>query len=425
MGYLHEAFWLSEGLGQTRMERRSGAYRYFVPTMLADLEIRLDSDAAADIGRAERALLEVSLRPGPLQEVDGLSRFLLRAEAISSSFIEGLRLGSKRLMQAELNENTPTAPFKADVVATEIVGNIKALRDALSRADVKMDLDVQDLLDIHKALLKHTPLEHYAGLIRETQNWIGGNSYNPLNALHVPPAPEFLDELLDDLITFCNRTDVSPVQQAALAHTQFELIHPFVDGNGRTGRALIQLLLRRRGLIASAVPPISLILATHSKSYLAGLNSLCFSEKQPDTQAMEAIGEWLSFFAGCCMRACNEVHGFSDKAETMESRWRKELGSVRKGSALDKLLAVLVGMPVFTVQSASAHLGQSYQSVNLAVERLVEARVAKPLSAARRNRAYEVPDALDAFRAFERQLASPEGDTRIGKPIRPVPYRRN
>ncbi|MDR2197829.1 MAG: Fic family protein [Coriobacteriales bacterium] len=423
MGYYCEEFWQSLGEGRSRVERRSGAYRYYVPTKLTTLDVKLDSDVVADIANAERALLAVAANPGPLRDIDGLSRFLLRAEAISSSHIEGLRLGAKRLMQAELNESEPHT-FKADATAAEIVGNIKALRLALNRAVNKEGLALCDLLNIHQALLEGSPLAAYAGKVREVQNWIGGNSYNPLGASHVPPAPELVVELLDDLTEYCNRADVSPVQQAALAHAQFETIHPFVDGNGRAGRALIQVVLRRRQLTSTFAPPISLILATHAQSYIAGLNSVRFEGEQPDAPAMKALNEWLSFFAGACLRACEEMRGFTEHACEIVESWRRRLGKTRRNSALDHLLDALVGMPVFTVKSAAANLGTNFQSTNLAVERLVDGGIVKPLNAVRRNRAYEVPEVLDAFRVLERQLASPTGDTSIGRPTRPVPFRQ-
>ena len=406
MGYYKEAFWLSEGQGQSKAERKSGAYTYYVPSKLAQLELQLDTDTVADIVRAEKALTDIDNHKGNLHDLEGLSRFLLKAEAISSSFIEGLHLGTKRLLQAELNSLEPHT-FKPDETAAEIVGNINALRSALEIAQSLSRITLEDITAIHRLLLGNTPFAGYAGRIRTVQNWIGGNSYNPLNATHVPPAPELVGELMDDLLDFCNRKDVSPVQQAALAHAQFETIHPFVDGNGRTGRALIQLLLRRRGLLKTFVPPISLILAINSKSYLAGLNSVRFTGEQPDTATRGAINEWLSFFAGSCVRACGEVMDLSDKVGEIENQWRDSLITVRRNSALDALLGKLAGIPVFTVNSASKAVGRSFQATNPAIERLVEAGIARPLSSARRNRAYEVPSALDTFRAFERQLANP------------------
>jgi Fic family protein len=423
MGYYQEEYWLSEGQEQTKTERKSGAYQYYVPTRLNVLDMQHDTDIVSDIVRAEKALVEIDGNQEGLRDLEGLSRFLLRAEAISSSYIEGLRMGSKRLMRAELNSTEPRV-FKADAAAAEIVGNIHALQNALEIAQDSKQIGIDDITSIHRALLINTPLSQYAGKIRTVQNWIGGNSYNPFGAVHIPPAPELVDGLMDDLLRYCNRLDVSPVQQAAMAHAQFETIHPFVDGNGRAGRALIQLILRRRGLLKTFMPPISLILATFSKSYLMGLNSLRFEGEQPDEVQSEAINEWLSFFAGSCVRACDEVTGFSEKAAKLEREWRDELGLIRKNSALDVLVGKLVGIPVFTVNSASNAIERSYQATNQAIGRLMEADIIKPLNAARRNRAYEVPAALDAFRAFERQLASPAGDTKAQDPVRPVPYRQ-
>ncbi|MDR1183946.1 MAG: Fic family protein [Coriobacteriales bacterium] len=424
MGYYCEEYWVSDGTGQTRSERKSNVYQHFVPTKLSILEIQHDTDIVADIVRAEKALIEIDGQRENLHDIEGLSRFLLRAEAISSSYIEGLCMGSKRLMQAELNSAEPYT-FKPDEAAAEIVGNIHALRSAFEIAQSSEQIRLDDITAIHNALLIKTPIAKYAGKLRTVQNWIGGNSYNPLNAVHIPPAPELVPELMEDLLNYCNREDISPVQQAAIAHAQFETIHPFVDGNGRTGRALIQLILRRHGLLKTFVPPISLILATFSKSYIAGLNSVRFEGDKPDKTAMETINEWLSFFAGSCVRACDEVKGFSEKAVALEQQWRDALGSVRKKSALDVLLGKLVGVPVFTVNSVAHTIKRSYQATNPAIERLVAVGIAKPLSSAQRNRAYEVPTALDAFRAFERQLASPAGNTRVQKPVRPVPLKQN
>ena len=154
------------------------------------------------------------------------------------------------------------------------------------------------------------------------------------------------------------------------------------------------------------MPPISLILATYSQSYIAGLNSVRFEGEQPREQELDAINEWLSFFAGSCVRACDEVVRFAETADAYEQVWRDRLGKVRKNSTLDLLLGKLIGIPVFTINSAARITDRSYQSVNLAVEGLVEEGIVKPLRTAKRNRAFEVTDALDALRAFERRLAS-------------------
>lgn len=111
-----------------------------------------------------------------------------------------------------------------------------------------------------------------------------------------------------------NRWVVSPVVQAALAHAQFEAVHPFIDGNGRTGRALIHLVLRRRGSAANFVPPISLVMATLSKSYIQGLSAFRAVDSEVGDGGREGVNEWVSFFAGACLTACEEAAAFEERA---------------------------------------------------------------------------------------------------------------
>ena len=127
------------------------------------------------------------------------------------------------------------------------------------------------LLGIHRILMERSATPEIAGVVRTVQNWIGGSSYNPCSAAFVPPPPDTLDTLLDDLLAYVNADDHPALVQAAIAHAQFETIHPFADGNGRTGRTLIHVILRRRGLAPRVVAPISLVLFTWASDYIAGL----------------------------------------------------------------------------------------------------------------------------------------------------------
>ncbi len=114
-------------------------------------------------------------------------------------------------------------------------------------------------------------LPEIAGQIRTQQNWIGGNNYNPCGADFVPPPPEEVTPSSRDLCTFCNDETLPPLVQAALAHAQFETIHPHKDGNGRAGRALVQIILKRRNVAPHFVPPISVVLAQNKEQYIDGL----------------------------------------------------------------------------------------------------------------------------------------------------------
>jgi Fic family protein len=203
---------------------------------------------------AERALAAFG-GPGE-HHLDQLARFLLRAEAVASSKIEGLQVNSRRLARHEAK--LAAGVQDQDATADAVLGNVKAMNHAVQSVAMAEKIEVKDLLDIHLALMEHSDQPEIAGLIRTKQNWIGGNNFNPCQAAFVPPPPEYVDTLLEDLCTFVNRDDLPGTVQAGLAHAQFETIHPFADGNGRTGRALIQVVLKRRGLTRDFIPPISL-----------------------------------------------------------------------------------------------------------------------------------------------------------------------
>jgi Fic family protein len=308
----------------------------------------------------------------------------------------------------------------SDVTALEVLNNIEAMRwavDELSEADA---ITADHLLGIHERLFAGTILERHAGRVRAEQNWIGGSSHNPCSAAFVPPPPEWVPGLLEDLCVFCNLEALPAIAQAAIAHAQFETIHPFVDGNGRIGRALIHVILRRRGLAPVVVPPLSLVLATWSQDYVNGLTAT-----RPRPGEPEGTDAWIGLFAAAITRAVGDAERYEERVADMQAGWRQRLGRVRSDSAAVKLIEVLPGAPVITAQTAATLVGRSFQAVNEAIARLVDAGILRQTTIGRRNRAFEAPELLDAFNDLERQLASPEGDTRHSPPARRVPYRRS
>jgi hypothetical protein len=256
------------------------------------------------------------------------------------------------------------------------------------------------------------------------QNWIGGSDYNPCSAAFVPAPPELVEQLMVDLVAFSNSNSLPAVAQAAVAHAQFETIHPFIDGNGRTGRALIHLILRRRGLAPRVLPPVSLILATWAKDYVGGLEASRYQGSSTTHAAHKGTNLWIGRFAGACTRAAADATSFAHRAQAIEAAWRDRLDKVRDRSASDLLLRALVGAPVVTVSSAADLIGRSFVQTNQAVGRLVEAGILNQVTVGRRNRAFEAPDIIEAFTDLERQLGSPADDTRTSEPIRRVPRRR-
>lgn len=405
----------------SRRGRSACDYEAYVPDPLMGRDIKLDGQVAADVADAEAAITRLNTAASALADTEALARLLLRAEAVASSKIEGLEIGARKLLRAEaaqeLGERT------RDVTAEEVLGNIAAMSAAISRTPGDQ-ITLDALLNFHQRLMAGSRGRDQAGRLREKQNWIGGSEYNPCSAAFVPPPPELVPELMSDLCAFCNTDDLPAVAQAALAHAQFETIHPFFDGNGRTGRGLIHLVLRRRGLTTRILPPISLVLATWAKDYEDGLTATRYRGPAAGVAAHDGCNVWVGRFAGACVRAVADAESFEARTQEIVSCWREALGPVRRRSATDLLLWALPGAPILTVNGAAELIGRSFPAANEAIARLTEAGVLTQVSIGKRNRAFEAKAIIDAFTDLERQLASPEGDTRNSAPTRPVTPRR-
>jgi Fic family protein len=407
--------------GISRRARRPCRYEAYVPDRLAELAVLLPADVAADVSDAELGVQRLNSDATELTSLEALARLLLRAESVASSRIEGLEVGVGRLARAEAARQM--GELIDDVTAEAVLGNIDAMELAVSLFASKEHLEVADVLAIHRALLRHARTPETGGLVRNVQNWIGGNDYNPCGADFVPPPPEFVPDLLEDLVTFLNSDDLSPLVQAAIGHAQFESIHPFADGNGRVGRALVQLVLRRRGLAPRYVPPVSLALATTARDYIAGLTAYRYVGDPAGSAAREGIASWLATFAAATTRAVNDAHQLASDIHALERRWREQAAPVRKNSTADVLLHVLPSAPVITVSTAAQLTGRTFQAADLAVARLVDVGVLRQIKLGRRNRAFEAVGLVDTLNNIERQLASPDRNTRVSVPVRRVPRR--
>ncbi len=420
MAILEHRYWNGDFSGPTRRDRQPCEYEAYVPDKLRGLRFSLDGDVAADVADAEAALTRLDASAVALADSEALARLLLRAESVASSRIEGLEIGVRRLLRTDAARRLGIEP--RDVTAREILGNIDTMIWAVEEIQPGSSITVDTLLEAHRRLLTGTRMEKHAGRVREVQNWIGGSGYNPCSASFVPPPPELLHELLDDLMGFCNDESLPTLAQAAVAHAQFETIHPFADGNGRTGRALIHMILRRRGLGLRILPPVSLIMATWAQDYIDGLTGTRYVGTPDSAAAHSGANRWIALFASACSRAVEDAGQFEKQVRELQSSWRERIGRVRRDSTVNLLISVLPSAPVLTATTASELVGRSFPATSLAIERLVAAGVLVQISVGRRNRAYEAPGLIDIFTAFERRLASPEGDTQVSAPARRVPY---
>jgi Fic family protein len=422
VGELTSHRWTAAFEGMSRRDRQGCDYDTYLPDPLAGWELALPADLVADLTDAETAIRRLNASGTSHVSLEGLARFLLRAESVASSKIEGLEAGPRRLLDAEVV--LALGGDAADRIAVEVLANVAAMEAAVDLGSSADTITIDNLLSVHRILMERSSRPAIGGVIRTVQNWIGGSSYNPCSAVFVPPPPEAIDGLLDDLLEYVNGDDHSALVQAAVAHAQFETIHPFADGNGRTGRALIHMILRRRGLAPRFVPPISLVLATWATDYIAGLTSYRHIGAPNSPERSASLGMWLQTFATAANRSCSDAEAYATKIVALDAAWREKFGRVRANSAVELLLDLLPGVPVITVESAARLIGRSEMRTGDAINRLKAAGVLRQRNVGRqRYRVFEASDFVDLFTGLERALASPTGNTATAPPARHVPRR--
>lgn len=388
----------------------------FVPDRLMARIFALDGADGAAILEATVAASESETRSTVLGSGDALGRMLLRAEAVGSSMIEGLEVSPRKLLEEEARGADPSAHWST---AREVLGNISAMTYLTEAATPGAELTLDLLLEAHRRLMAASTTPEYGGHVRTTQNWIGGPT--PTSAAFVPPVPERVPALLDDLIAFVNTSTLPPVAIAAIAHAQFETIHPFADGNGRIGRALIHAVLRSRGLTVHSAPPVSLVLATRATEYESALQRYR-STDLPDSDAGRAsVSQFVRLFAGAMAEIVDRMGRFETELAAIRNGWRDALSGVRSDSAAWAVLEVAPRMPVMTMHTFAVATGKSEQAANTALRLLVDRGILVQRSIGRRNRVFEADAVIGALTLLERRLASPVGDTALAPPTRRVP----
>ncbi|MBA3488158.1 MAG: Fic family protein [Longispora sp.] len=358
--------------------RHSGAYRAALVPAIADLTPAIPSKIVVLVDEASAEIARFDAEMG--SEVTPFAAVLLRSESASSSMIENLTSGAKAIALAELGSTEKRN-------ATEIVGNVAAMKVALALAD---RLDQDAILAMHVSLMeKHAP--QIAGQWRDEQVWIGGSTFGPHDAEFVPPHHEHVLALIDDLVRFTRRTDMPLLIQVAIAHAQFETIHPFVDGNGRTGRALIHAMLRGHGLTRNVTVPVSAGLLTDTQGYFDTLTA--YHEGQP-----EAIVERL---AEASFLAIANGRQLASELRSIRAGWEEKIRA-RRGASAWRLADILVRQPVVDAVTVATQFGVTTTNAMRAITPLVEAGILTEFTGFARNRMWqsrEVLTALDAFAA--------------------------
>ncbi|WP_204911779.1 Fic family protein [Microlunatus spumicola] len=341
----------SAAVGYTRRERSgTGAYRSAVPAEIADLTLALPAELVAD---SEDAAAEIARFDASSQHTIGaVTAVLLRSESSSSSQIEQITASARAIAEAEL-----TGLGSGNAVG--IVDNMHAMAEALQRTD---HLTVDGIAEIQRTLLaRHAP--RLVGW-RAEPVWVGGRGSTPVTADFVAPDHRRILAALEDLVTFAGRDDLPVLPQIAVAHAQFETIHPFADGNGRTGRALVHLMLRSKQLVRTATVPISGGLLVGKDTYFEALGAYRAGDAAP-------IVDELNHAA---LRSVHQGRRLIDRMSQLRDTWRATVRA-RSDSTVWRIIDLLPGHPVLDAETIARRTGVHAAGVRRSVAPLLEAGI--------------------------------------------------
>ncbi len=348
-------------------------YRAAIPALIANLKFDLESDL---LNRLTELLTEL-VRFDTLQCARGydLPALLLRSESSASSQIENLTSSVRNVALAEVCADVPHN-------ARLIAGNVSAMRTAL---DQPGELSSENIRAVHKSLIDPTG-QSFGGEFRAEQVWVGGTAYSPHGALFVPPHAGRVPECIEDLVDYARREDVNPIVKAAVFHAQFETIHPFIDGNGRTGRALLHKILRSDGILEHATLPISAGLLHDVEPYMEAIRG--YQQGDP-----AAIVDRLADALEVALGIGNLV---AERLDAVLERWRSVMVE-RAGSSIHRLPAVLVEQPVVDARYLASCLEITPRAANNLLERACAYEILTPIGNARRGVFYQASELIETL----------------------------
>ena len=364
---------------RVRAEHR-GDYRAAVPASIAGLAVvpvgaetsALATEAATEIARFDAEFGASAMAFAPL---------LLRSESASSSQIEHLTSSARAIALADLGR---TGRNNADL----IVSNVRAMQAGLNLAE---RLDGDAILAMHRVLMEpHWP--EIAGRWREQQVWIGGSRFGPHEADFIPPHHDRVPAGMADLSAFMTRTDIPVLTHAAIAHAQFETIHPFPDGNGRVGRALVHALMKAGGLARSVTVPMSAGLLGDTGPYFAALTAYRGGDPEPIVKVM----------AEATFPAIGNGRRLAADLRTARARWA-DLITARRGAAAHRLADLLIQHPVVDMPLVARELSLATSNAQNAIDRLDDDGVLQLIGKGARDRVWEAPEVISALDGFAKR----------------------
>ncbi len=369
-----------------RADRQLREISVALPPFIRDSIYPIDRPLAAMTTASAGDLGHLDLVHG--RTLEALNHLQLRAESVDSSKIENVDASLADYGRALLGVG-------ANASAVSMASATAALTRMIRDAETTRAIRPEAILQAHGDLFRHHAEEgNRPGTVRTTQNWIGGSDYSPVTALHVPPPPETLPDYLDDLFAFANRDDVPTLVQAAIAHAQFESIHPFIDGNGRIGRALIHAVLRRRRATRHLTVPIASALVAHRERYFAALQDYRNGSAAP----------LIAMLAAATSVATAESWRTAARLRDLRNEWHDAVGGSRPGTTLHRLLDLLTEEPIVNPELVMSRVDTSAATALTTIQALVDARVLTRAPRSRRAPVWLAQSVLDEVEDLSRRI---------------------
>ncbi len=410
MGRLRTETWPGNPAAPRAADQRRGTFDAYLPHHVTGWQPLLPADIAAFIADVERKLS----RTASILAADSAPvAMFFWAESLGSSRIEGVTPRARRVVHALLAEASKSPPHRRGPVG-EAIGNIEATAETLRILAPPASLTVEQICRAHRILMRSSPDPRLGGVLKTSQNWIGGSDWHPLDGDFVPPPADLCEPLMEDLVAYLRAGHHSPLLEAVVAHAQFETIHPFGDGNGRTGRALLFAALKHRCAPNGFMPPVSLALSQDREAYLRSLRVYQSYLGSPDDIARStALIPLIETIGVAARRSCDAAESYAAAVARLQAQWRTRVGQRTGRSAALSAVNLLASRPSLTPALLAEHSGFSERRCADALRRLTEAGITRSRRVAPHLRSYDADRIFDMYEVMSTTMTDPQA-ARLG-----------
>ncbi len=380
--------------------QEQGTYVAYLPDRLAGWHPAFPLATELKAERSSTALMRYQLE---CETSDATDWAVYHAEGMASSTMEGVHAPLWRVAQAECLPGMHAPNSEDDLLAA---ANVQITSEAVNLGVSQTVLTVSMLCEINAKLMDKSPKKEECGRLRTNQNWIGG--FSPVRASYVPPPPEAVPWLMDDLMDFCAYSRLPPMIAAAIAHYQFEVIHPFADGNGRTGRALIHYVLALNGLVSKTTAPITAILVRDKARYISALNSARHVGHPSNSERIHKLVPWVELLSEASTHACDYGRRLCVSVQSVKKSWERAL--LNPTPTEQKLLNLLASTPAVNTTIVAEKIGVNERTARRAVNKLVDTGILKQRGQKLRNRVFYASAMLASIEATNSPQTSQQLD---------------